>query len=794
MRCTSSKGEPPMPAARSLVAALLALLVWTFTLAARPIVDLHRLDAYFALYASDSNVPWKAATVRLDTYSSAPVHFAIYAVDPADVLSAGSNARSRAIDTRTRRAIARLTFTPPGGYQFQPNEVSLPLGSRAGFFVVEVRRGGVGEQVWVNRSRVALVAKQTPAELLLYGVDLGTGNALPHMRVQLLVQDRFVTAYTNAQGVVRYSARPRPIFALAQWGASYAFISPLPQAPSPQSIVAVRTDSAVVRAGESLRVVGFARARTRGGLRPASGTADVSLRDGATILAQQRVALDPAGAFSAELDVPENTPAGDDAVIAQVGGNVASASERVDADAAGLSLSVSAPCGDRCDARADVPLEIASSRGDVTVHLSVVRWPHVYVGSFPGEIPWGATIWLDRSVTTDASGHAEVMIPHPTDDLASTYGVRADSGGATASTRIVVPTSAVALRLDLQSTVTAIGSAIAFDVDAATVRNAKPDAGARVVVTLSHGAEQQQQTLVLDENGRARGSFTSPDFGTNLIVARLSDAGAAAADAAQLQVVPQTETVETQNNSGDVTLHLDRMRYRPGEPVDVDAQAPGASGSALLTLEGSNGIQVAEVPVAGGRASARLRAVDADGALTIGAVFVRDGATLSATMPLDIDGPGSAESTTISVVPSPQPGAEVSLSLDGAGSDRGTAIVRLSSGEPSGGALFSTLPQMLAPDVNTTQSSAEAGVTWHPWVDSTGKHPSVLEFVRRTVPPPNLELTESDSRTLTWRIERLDGSALHLQLPSEAGRYTLSVLAIGDDGRVIAGSAFVSVP
>ncbi|MBV8375139.1 MAG: hypothetical protein JO302_06480, partial [Candidatus Eremiobacteraeota bacterium] len=83
---------------RTLAAASLALALTTFPVRAeRPIVDLHRLDAYFALFAGDSNVPWKPATVRLDTYSSAPVAFSVYQVDPADVLTAGSNARPRAI-------------------------------------------------------------------------------------------------------------------------------------------------------------------------------------------------------------------------------------------------------------------------------------------------------------------------------------------------------------------------------------------------------------------------------------------------------------------------------------------------------------------------------------------------------------------------------------------------------------------------------------------------------------------------------------------------------------------------
>ncbi|MGB6414208.1 MAG: hypothetical protein WBF19_12740, partial [Candidatus Cybelea sp.] len=68
-----------------------AFLVFALNISAaqaeRPIVDLHRLDSYFQLFAADSSVPWKPATVRLDTYSSAPVALAVYAVDPADVLT-----------------------------------------------------------------------------------------------------------------------------------------------------------------------------------------------------------------------------------------------------------------------------------------------------------------------------------------------------------------------------------------------------------------------------------------------------------------------------------------------------------------------------------------------------------------------------------------------------------------------------------------------------------------------------------------------------------------------------------
>jgi hypothetical protein len=163
-----ASGESGSVRFRAFFALLLAVASSSAPLRAeRPIVDLHRLDAYFALFAADSNVPWKTTTVRLDTYSSAPVHFSVYQIDPADVLTAGSNARPRAVATRNLRTVVAFDFTPPGGYQFQSNDVDAHLGSREGFFIVEARRGDVGEQVWIDRTRIGLVSKETPAELLM---------------------------------------------------------------------------------------------------------------------------------------------------------------------------------------------------------------------------------------------------------------------------------------------------------------------------------------------------------------------------------------------------------------------------------------------------------------------------------------------------------------------------------------------------------------------------------------------------------------------------------------------------
>ena len=282
---------------RLFIAGLAASLAFSQApaYAARPLLDYHRLDASFALYARDSSVPWKPATVRLDTYTSAPVQFTVYRADIADVISAGANTRPRAIDTRRRKPAAQWTYTPPGGYRFQSNDVTVPLGNSEGFFVVEARRGNVGEQVWIDRTRIGLISKESPSGILVYGADLGTGRPLARMRVSFIAAGRFVDRLTDRSGIVAWSSLPRPVFALAQWGASTAFLSFLPQAPLPRAIVGVKTDSAVVHAGDVVHVVGFARSRAGSRLRPAGGSVSIVVRSMQGIVAQTSQRLDAAG-------------------------------------------------------------------------------------------------------------------------------------------------------------------------------------------------------------------------------------------------------------------------------------------------------------------------------------------------------------------------------------------------------------------------------------------------------------------------------------------------------------------
>ena len=765
--------------------------------AARQIVDLHRLDAYFALFARDSDVPWHASHVRLDTYSSAPVDFAVYSVDPEDVLTAGSNARPRAVDTRHLHALSTWRFSPPGGYQFQSSEVSLPLGSREGFFVVEARRGNVAEQVWVNRTRIGMLSKETNDALTLYAADLGNGRPYGHMRVQLLVNRHFEMRFTDSHGLLRWRQHIHPVFAIARWGDSRAFLSFFPQAPLPQTILAVRTDAAVVRAGSLLHIAGFARSRAQDSLRASRGTVDVTLRNGPTLIAEKHVALDAAGAFTADLDVPANATAGTYALLAQADGGVGSASVDVEADIGGLELEVRPQCHGVCDANNPVPVVVHATRAGQSqegteIHVSVVRSPHGY--TLPNdERAWGTSNWYEASLRTDRNGKAFLEIPRPNDGLASTYGVRVRSGGATAVTRIVVPSAPSIVRLSLLSRNISLGTAVDFVVDAWDASSGQPRREARVTVRLAHGPQVQQQVLTLDNNGRVQGSFRNADLGTSIITATLERDGSAAMDASQVSVVPQANQTQLGTTSPLVHIMTTQARVSYDQSFGVSARCQGALGTALITFESALGAREQTSTVSHGDADARFSAHDTIGEVRLGAAFVHDGTLLWNAIPLELDAPGRPVTLSIAPLRNVHAGALEDLHLDGL-TGRGTVVVRIASGDPSGAASFEEAPTLLSVGLTTTQTSAPGYPTWHPWVDSSGQHAQVLGFVRRTSPPQPATLAQAQTRTVLWSILPSDLASVPIKLPTVPGRYTLSVLKIADDGRVGAARIQVDIP
>jgi hypothetical protein len=768
--------------------------------AARPLPDSGKWDRTFALYARDVAVPWKRIAVRLDTYSGAPVDFAAFEVDPADVLVAGT-ARARAVDTSHRTAVAKWRFTPPPGMRYTPNDVDVPLQNREGFFVIEARRGDAVQQTWLNLTRVGLLTKESPGGIVLYGADLGSGKALAGMRITYLVGTAFEYGKTDAHGIARRSAAQRPRFALADWGKSRAFVSFLAQPPVPPALVGVRAERANVRAGEHVRVVGFARKRVGTAYRPASGDVRLSIVARGRALASAETKLDGAGAFGAELALPADAPAGDAAVLATVAG--ASGGAAIHVDGVGdVVLSVAAACPEACAADAAVPVNVSAklraggaSAPGRDVRVRVVRAPHVLApGTTDEGTAWGTAPVADVRVRTDDTGVARLTVPAPTDGLSSTYGIVATSGASTASARVVASTARVALAVTPQRTELDIGEPAVLDVRGFDVADGRPAAGLAVRLRLVHGPTVQEQQAMLDSDGRAHAVFHNVVPGTNLAYALADADGKPAVDVNAVTVAPQALLGARARRSADTQIVTDKQRYRVGEKLRVDASLSGASGDAFVDMEGTRAMGEQTVPAAGGRASATFSVPETVGDATIGVAFVRDGALEYATQRIAIDGPGHARATTLAAdKPAYAPGSVAHVTIaDGNERAGATLAIRLADTRASGGASFEDAAAVLAGTGTTTQNLASSDPGWHASVAPTRSTALDLAANDRTAPSAET-LGAPSERALVWRIDRAAKEGFDIALPQTPGRYVVSVLKVSDDGDVGAATLAIEV-
>jgi len=767
--------------------------------AARPLPDSGKWDRTFALYARDAEVPWQRIAVRLDTYSGAPVDFAAYEVDPADVLVAGSD-RSRPIDTTRRRAVARWRFTPPAGLRYTPNDVEVPLQNHEGFFVIEARRGDAVQQAWLDLTRAGLLTKESAGGIVLYGADLGTGKALAGMRITYLVGAAFQYGKTDSHGIARWTSTPRPRFALAEWGKSKTFVSFLPQAPVPATLVGVRAEQASVRAGEQVRVVGFARKRVGTAYRPASGDVRVAVLARGRTLASTSAKLDGAGAFGADLTLPPDAPAGDAAILASVNGVGGGAALQIEG-VGDVVLAIKAACGVTCAPNADIAIGVTARLPDGTlvpnrpISVRIVRSPHVAApGATDDGSAWGTAQIADLRALTDHNGLALVTIPAPTDGLPSTYGIVASSDAATASARIVTPTARVALAIAPERGQLDLGEPASLDVRGFDAVDGRPAAGLPVRVRLVHGPTEQRAQVVLDADGRAHAAFRDVVPGTSLAYAEATVDGKTAIDVNAVTVELRALLGGSSRGSVDATIATDKPRYRVGERLNVTATLAGAVGDAFVDLEGARSIGEQTVPTSGGRVGASFTIPETVGDAAIGVAFVRDGALEFATQRIAVDGPGHARATTLAADRATYaPGSVAHITVaDGDERAGATIAIRLGDARAAGGASFDDAAAVLAGTGTTTQNPTSADPAWHASV--TPRQSTVVDLTANGRAEPSAETLGAPSeRSLLWRIDRGEREGFDVTLPQTPGRYVVSVLKVSDDGDVGAATLAVDV-
>ncbi|HEV3156047.1 MAG TPA: hypothetical protein VGZ00_01750 [Candidatus Baltobacteraceae bacterium] len=764
--------------------------------AARPLLDQHQWDAYFALYARDTSVPWKPTTLRLDTYSSAPVDFTAYEIDPAEVIVAGVGHTARVLSTSRLHPAAQWRFDPPSGYRFVSSDVDIPLGQRAGFFVIEARRGNVARQIWIERTRIGLEAKVNSHGLLLWAVDLGTGKPLENLSISLLVGNALVDRRTAHDGTIVWRTSPFPRFALAQMNSDRAFLSFLPQAPISQSLVGVRLATSVVRAGDQAQVVGFARVRVGSAYVPAKGSVHLTLVDAGKTLETQTVPLDAAGAFSSALPVPESAHEGEETILVESGRSVAGTNVEIDARS-DVDLRISQRCP--CLAGKDVFFDVIATRAgkpvsSLALNARVVRSPHVRPPGTTQENLWGTAVIFDQAITTNALGKAEFSIAAPTDGLASTYGVEVRAPGTTERRVLSFPTGPIGLAISADPSTVGPGDEVGIDVQGFDPVSGLPAVGGiPVIVRLQHGPDTSQVDVRLDAHGHAHVVLRPESLGTSLASVEIGLGNAASAsDITSITVTADAHFGASGDAGQQVRVSTERERYQIGDFVDVNASLPGGQGDALLTLQGEDVYFAKVLSLNNGHVESRIRLGDVSGSPQIGLAVVRDGTIVDGTAGLAVDAPGRPRLTSLTLDrASYDPGANGVASIQD-GNTRNveaTVAIRIAGGDVGNGAYFGDAPLILAASATNSQDSAAPSPAWHAWVAAEGS--AGAQFfgdtpTRAATGAPTVGAAPVDVQM--WSVQRNTSGTIDFQAPAHSGRYVFSILKMSDDGSVGAAS------
>jgi hypothetical protein len=398
---------------------------------------------------------------------------------------------------------------------------------------------------------------------------------------------------------------------------------------------------------------------------------------------------------------------------------------------------------------------------------------------------------------TGDDGRAKVEIGSPGDGLDSTYGIRVTTRGATATSRIVVPFAKISLSIEADEPAVDVGAPAAFDVSAFDSTDGSPVPNVPVKVRLSHGASTAEQSVTLDARGRAHVIFKQTNLGSNLAIAEAESDGRRALDATAVLVQPSALSGATGSSHDDVSVAVDKARYGVGDRVDVRASADGSAGAALLTLAGVRTYDARLANVSQGSVTSSFDLRDPQGAVRVGAAFVRDGAVATGAADLSIDGPGHERETAITLDKGTYEAGDLAHVTIHQGDVRSgaTLAVRVADGRESGSALFDDAPAVLGIGATSVQAPASDDPEWHAYVaPARSKASDIFAAERPRKAPPELPtIGAAAPRTMYWHVARATGDEFDVPVPKERGHFVVSVLVMADDGDVGAASASFNV-
>jgi uncharacterized protein YfaS (alpha-2-macroglobulin family) len=294
----------------------------------KPNLDVHM---YRRCYTPDEEV-----ALNLTTYNLHTVTFSLYRLDLPSLIPTSKaledfGKRIRGVDVGRLRTVRTWKYGLGTIYPDQWTERQAPVKHLApGAYLVRVRGGGVEKRTWLAVTEIALLAKRSRQELLVYAAQAHSGQPVSDLQLTVTdAQGNHVADATDRQGICRLklAADQANAWIYGMKRGSPAFVlAGAPGAPEPYTAYVV-TDRPVYRPGHKVQYKGTIRQRVEadapGGFRYvsyANREATIEIRDATdALLAQRKVTTNAYGSFDGSFQLASEPTLGNWQIVTSIG-------------------------------------------------------------------------------------------------------------------------------------------------------------------------------------------------------------------------------------------------------------------------------------------------------------------------------------------------------------------------------------------------------------------------------------------------------------------------------------------
>lgn len=517
--------------------------------------------------------------------------------------------------------------------------VEIPARSE-GTYLVTLHAAGSGGRIlrdayWFNVTRLALVAKRSADEILVYAVDFETKKPVAGAEIAVYAGPvRSAGGSTGPDGQWRapFGLEGQYVTIIGRQGASFAHVSAY-HGGSDRLAVYSYTDRPIYRPGDEVHFKGIIRDNRKATPRiPEVSRAVVSVQDSdGTPVFRRDVEVGELGTYSGDFVLPEDGRTGSYSLVTEIGQDRYYSYFEVEAyrkPEFKVEVKPSADRvvgGERLAVAIDAAYYFGAPVSGARVRYVVFSRPEYpgwteedgFYGGYSGfDEPMGGEVVAEGEATTDEAGHVDLAIATrkivPAGPHAATYDQRyvIEVESQDQSRRLVKGKAAFLvtrgqfdLRAEAATYLVRAGEPVRLAILAIDYEG-KP-VQTRVVVALEReiyvpprsdeeaGTTRYEAAAVpaatsTDAQGRATIALTAPRGGSYLATVTARDAGGHEITARAWFWASADETAPTEGADGYGALGVtfDKKIYRPGEVARVLITSPVPDLPVLLTIEG----------------------------------------------------------------------------------------------------------------------------------------------------------------------------------------------------------------